>query len=137
MSSPQGLCYLATPYTKYRTGNLFEAYTEACRIAGQLIRMGIRVYSPISHTHSIGVWGELPLDDHSLWMPFDAIMMEKADCLIVARMEGWQESLRMHEEIAYFTQRKNRFRPLSRQADHDRAQARASPARAARGHLGK
>jgi hypothetical protein len=99
---PTGLAYVGTPYTRYKDGNLYAAYQEACCVSAQLIRMGIKVFSPIAHSHSIGVWGDLPLDDHSMWMEFDKTMMEKADCLIVVHLEGWQQSVGIAEEIKYF-----------------------------------
>ena len=64
--------------------------------------MGINVYSPIAHTHSIGVWGDLDLKDHVMWLQLDEEMMCVASTLIVARMAGWDESDGIKQEVAFF-----------------------------------
>lgn len=95
------LCYLATPYTKYRAG-INTAFAEAARIAALLLTTGVRVYSPIAHTHPLAIYGNLDPLDHSIWLPFDEAMMDAADCLIVARMDGWEESYGIKHEIEFF-----------------------------------
>lgn len=96
------LCYLATPYTKYK-GGIDIAFAEAARIAALLLTTGVRVYSPIAHTHPLAIYGNLDPLDHSIWLPFDEAMMEAADCLIVARMDGWDVSYGVKHEIEFFT----------------------------------
>lgn len=95
------LCYLATPYTKYE-GGIDLAFAEAARIAALLLTTGVRVYSPIAHTHPLAIYGNLDPLDHSIWLPFDEAMMEAADCLIVARMKGWDVSYGVQHEIEFF-----------------------------------
>lgn len=95
------LCYLATPYSKYKAG-INTAFAEAARIAALLLTTGVRVYSPIAHTHPLAIYGNLDPLDHSIWLPFDEAMMEAADCLIVARMDGWDESFGIKHEIEFF-----------------------------------
>jgi nucleoside 2-deoxyribosyltransferase len=108
MSELQGtksLCYLATPYSKYLGGHLERAFVDASKIAAQLLRAGIKVYSPIAHTHPLAVYGNIDPLDHSIWLPFDEAMMEAANILIVAHMDGWQDSKGIAHEIAFFEQR--------------------------------
>lgn len=95
------LAYLATPYTNYQPDPT-TGYVHACKIAAKLIRSGIKVYSPIAHTHPIGVFGDLDPLDHTIWLPFDEAMMAKADVLIVAHLNGWKESKGVKHEIAFF-----------------------------------
>lgn len=97
------LCYLATPYTGYRGGRINDAFSDASEIAAALLTTGIRVYSPIAHCHPIAVFGQLDPLDHSVWIPFDEAMMEAADCLIVAHMDGWEDSFGIKHEIDFFT----------------------------------
>jgi hypothetical protein len=100
---PQGtLAYLATPYTKYPAG-IEAAFRDAASLAAELLRSGISVYSPIAHCHPLSVHGGIDPLDHSIWIPFDAAMMRAADVLIVAHMEGWQESYGVAHEIDVFT----------------------------------
>lgn len=95
------LCYLATPYSKY-AGGINLAFAEAARIAALLLTTGVRVYSPIAHTHPLALYGNLDPLDHTIWLPFDEAMMDAADCLIVARMPGWDVSYGVQHEIEFF-----------------------------------
>lgn len=95
------LAYLATPYTKYPKGQ-HTAFVDACRLAGRLLKSGANIYSPIAHTHAIAVRSEMDLLDLSIWIPFDELMMARCDVLIVAHMEGWEESAGIAHEIKFF-----------------------------------
>ncbi|WP_291854826.1 DUF1937 family protein [Bradyrhizobium sp.] len=95
------LCYLATPYSRY-PGGIERAFADAARLAAKMILAGVKVYSPIAHTHPLAVHGGLDPLDHALWLPFDEAMMNAARVLIVAHMEGWQESAGIAYEVAYF-----------------------------------
>lgn len=96
------LCYLATPYTKYLGGDIERAFIDAAKLAALLLRAGVKVYSPITHTHPLAIHGNLDPLDHAIWMPFDQAMMEVSDVLLVAHMDGWQESYGIAEEIKVF-----------------------------------
>lgn len=99
------LCYLATPYSKYEPG-IHMAFVEASIFAARLMQHGVKVYSPIAHTHPLAIYGNIDPLDHSIWLPFDEAMMEASEALIVAEMDGWQESRGMAYEIAFFRARK-------------------------------
>lgn len=96
------LVYLATPYTKYRSG-IEAAFCDACLIASRLLLAGVKVYSPIAHTHPIATWGGLDPLDHSIWLPFDEAIMGKSDAICVAMLDGWRESYGVKHEIDVFT----------------------------------
>lgn len=95
------LVYLATPYSKYKKG-IEEAFKDTARLTAKLLRMGVKVYSPICHTHPIAVHGHIDPFDHDVWLPFDAAMMAKADAMLVAKMDGWSESRGIQHEIGVF-----------------------------------
>lgn len=99
------LCYLATPYTKYHLG-IDAAFVHAAEVSARLLQRGVRVYSPIAHTHPLAIYGNLDPLDHTIWLPFDEAMMDAADCLIVARMKGWDESFGVKHEIEFFAREK-------------------------------
>lgn len=99
------LIYLATPYSKYRYG-LAGAFEEACKIVGRLITKGINVYSPIAHTHPVALYAKLDPLDHNIWLPFDKVMMNAADLLLIATMEGWDKSKGILHEVDYFFNQK-------------------------------
>lgn len=104
MTKPQGLAYLATPYTKHPRG-IWTAFFDAAEIAARLLSAGVKVYSPIAHTHPLAIFGGLDPLDHSIWMPFDEAMMTAASVLIVAHMEGWDSSKGIALEIKHFEAR--------------------------------
>lgn len=95
------LAYLATPYSRYPAGPV-SAFIDAATLAARLLRAGVNAYSPIAHTHPLAVYGNLDQFDHSIWLPFDELMMSRCDTLIVAHMEGWQESKGIAHEVAFF-----------------------------------
>ena len=93
--------YLATPYSKYPKG-IEEAFMVACRAAADLIRAGVRVYSPIAHTHPVAIHGGIDPYAHEIWIPADMPFMRAAHGLIVLRAEGWEVSHGIAIEIAGF-----------------------------------
>lgn len=95
------LNYLATPYSEFK-GGIDAAFEAAGELAGHLLRAGINVFSPITHSHPIATFGGIDHLDYSIWLPFDEYMMAKCDGLIVAEMEGWTESKGIAHEIRYF-----------------------------------
>jgi hypothetical protein len=95
------LVYLATPYSKYKKG-VDEAFKDAARLTGRLLKMGVKVYSPICHTHPIAIYSLIDPLDHSIWLPFDEAIMAKADAMLVAKMEGWSMSRGIQHEMGFF-----------------------------------
>jgi hypothetical protein len=99
------LVYLASPYTKYPAGFHMAAVDAAC-IAANLMREGVKIYSPIAHTHPLALYGNLDPLDHSIWLPFDETIMNLADaCCVAADMTGWETSFGVGHEISHFWKR--------------------------------
>lgn len=97
------LIYVATPYTKYPDG-IEEAFIDASILMARLLERGLRVYSPIVHTHPIAIYGHMDPLDHNIWLPFDQSMMDKADALLVAKLETWEKSFGINHEIGIFAE---------------------------------
>ncbi len=97
------LIYVGTPYSKY-PGGIEEAFKDACKLTARLMGEGLKVYSPIAHTHPLAIYGELDPLDHAIWLPFDAAMMHKSDAMIVAMMSGWESSFGIRHEIQTFVE---------------------------------
>ena len=95
------LCYLATPYSRYPRGIHF-AFVDASAFAAELLKRGVKVYSPIAHTHPLAIYGNVDPLDHDIWLPFDQAMMDASDALIVAEMDGWETSRGIGHEMDYF-----------------------------------
>lgn len=96
-----GYAYLATPYSKYADG-IEAAAIEARRAMMWLRRQGVKVYSPIVWTHEIAWETGIDPVDCDFWLQVDRPLMERASCLIVVKMPGWQESRGVAVEIEYF-----------------------------------
>jgi nucleoside 2-deoxyribosyltransferase len=95
------LCYLATPYSRYPHG-IERAFQDAAALAARLMQSGLKVYSPIAHTHPLAIYGGIDPLAHDIWIPFDEAMMDVADVLIIAHMEGWRESKGIAYEVSFF-----------------------------------
>ena len=100
------LAYLATPYSKYMGGDLERAFIDAARLAARLLAVGVHCYSPIVHMHPIAIHGGLDPLDYGIWLPFDEMMMASCDTLIVAQMDGWDQSVGIAHEITLFKKAK-------------------------------
>lgn len=95
------LAFLSSPYQKYPLGHQ-QAYIDVSAISGHLLKAGVMVYSPIAHSHSLALHGDIDPHDMLVWMQLNAIMMEKCDILIVAHMPGWDKSEGIKTEVKYF-----------------------------------
>jgi hypothetical protein len=93
--------YLASPYSKFPHG-LEAAFHLACEQAALFVRAGIPVFSPIAHTHPIGLSSGLDMRDPAIWLPFDAPMMAAACGLIMLKAISWGQSHGMRVERETF-----------------------------------
>ena len=100
-SEGSGFWYLATPYSKH-PGGTDNAFVDACRVAGQLVAAGVKVYCPIAHTHPIAQYGNIDRFSHEIWMPVDRPFMGAAGGLIVCCMPGWETSFGILSELDVF-----------------------------------
>lgn len=96
----KGYWYLASPYSKYE-GGPWMAWTDISRIAMRLTHLGIVVYAPISHSHSLHVFQALtePTVD---WLKIDKHFVDLSHGLIICAMDGWDQSSGVAKEIGWF-----------------------------------
>lgn len=95
------LIYVGTPYSKYPAG-IEAAFRDACKLTARLLQEGLKVYSPIAHTHPIAIHGGIDPFDYAVWLPFDGAIMAKSDAMLIAKMEGWDASKGIDHEIEQF-----------------------------------
>ena len=93
------LVYLATPYSHPPASVRERRFLEVNRVAAGMMREGVHVFSPISHTHPIALAGELRWD-WGYWKAYDQAMLRACGKLVVLMQDGWQESLGVQAEIA-------------------------------------
>jgi hypothetical protein len=95
------MAYLSTPYTLY-DGGLDKAAADAAEIAAWLTGSGVFVYSPIVHMHQLAVHGGLDPHERSIFLPANLMMMRRCEVLIVGRLDGWQRSEGVRDEICWY-----------------------------------
>ena len=84
--------YLASPYSLYRGGPEL-AFAEACKLGGELVAEGIKIFSPIAQNHAFCEHADLDPLDHELWLEQDEFFMAACDALVVAQFAGWEDSV--------------------------------------------
>ncbi len=92
------LIYLASPYTSNDPSILLERFRKVCVVAGKLISEGFYIFSPIAHTHPISVASKLP-GDWQYWEGYDRAIIKNCKCLVVLKLEGWEQSKGVQSEI--------------------------------------
>lgn len=98
-----GLIYLASPYSKYPHGRL-SAWSAAARITAVMLEHDFVVFSPIAYSHQFEqmLLPREPDEEHEFWMTIDRQVMARCHALVVARLEGWEDSRGVAEEIETF-----------------------------------
>lgn len=96
---PKSLVYLATPYSHDDSEVMHRRFEVVNGVAARLMRDGIHIYSPISHTHPIAVAGELPRG-WDFWEKYDRAVLAACCKVIVVRQDGWEQSKGVTAELA-------------------------------------
>lgn len=94
--------YLASPYSNQPSRR--AAFISAAVAAAWLIGNGVRVYSPITHTHPIAHYGGLDPRDLDLWLRVDKPFMQHACGMIVLQLCDWGKSKGIRREVAEFAE---------------------------------
>lgn len=101
-----GLWYLAHPYTVlYEDGTNDlraekENFIKASKISATLLRKGVKIFSPISHSHPIHVHGKLVGTNFEAWLSLNKDFMKA--CVGIILCDGWQGSRGCNFEHYYF-----------------------------------
>ena len=96
-----GLVYIASPYTLFPAGQ-DAAFQEAAMITARLMTIGVKCFSPITHSHPIAQYGCIDALDHDFWLDADVPFMEAADACCVAMLESWEASDGIAREMDFF-----------------------------------
>lgn len=100
------MIYLASPYTsKARTSEerwatMTRRYDQVVQAAAAMLKAGYYVYSPIAHCHVMAMRHDMP-KDFEFWRDWDIHMIDRADEVWVLKLEGWEMSYGMSEEIKH------------------------------------
>ena len=91
------LIYLASPYTHKDPAVRQRRFEIVCCWAAILKRAGCFVFSPIVHAHPIVLAHGVPVG-WDYWKVFDRMMVERSQAVLIAEIDGWQESVGVTEE---------------------------------------
>ena len=94
------LVYLAAPYSNPDPSVVQARYEAVNRVAGGLMREGLVVFSPISHSHPIDATFEKP-EGWDFWKVQDFGILELCERLLVLPLPGWRDSVGVNAEIDY------------------------------------
>ena len=97
--STDGLVYLATPYSHDDPNVRRQRFEIVNRVAAGLMRDGVHIYSPISHTHPIAMAGDLP-KGWDYWEKYGRVVLAACVKVIVLRQPGWEQSTGVNAELA-------------------------------------
>lgn len=92
------LSYLAVPYSHPDPAIRAERFHAANLAAGELIRRGHIVFSPISHTHPIAEVCDMP-KGWDFWHQYDRAFIAASRLLVVLCIEGWDRSVGVAAEF--------------------------------------
>ena len=105
MTTPteNSLIYLATPYSHPDAAVREQRYREVNRVAVDLVRKGMHIFSPISHSHALAVAGDLP-KSWEFWETHCRAVLQACGGMFVLMQEGWKESVGVQAEIGLATE---------------------------------
>lgn len=92
------LAYLAVPYSHDDTKVMQERFEKVNIVAAKLMENGELIFSPISHCHPIKLVGNLPRE-FDYWLDFDSTFLRMCHKLYVLKLDGWENSKGVHEEL--------------------------------------
>lgn len=90
--------YLACPYSDPDMAVKVKRFEAVNKKAGELIKAGYIVFSPISMTHPIAIGKDFP-GDWEFWKRQDRPFIEWCDEFHVLCLDGWQESRGVMTEL--------------------------------------
>lgn len=92
--------YLAAPYTDPSQTVREHRFSCVSQVAAAMMGKGHLVYSPVTHGHTLGMFGKLP-PEFTFWESHClSFLRHWAEELHVLTIAGWEKSLGVRAEIA-------------------------------------
>jgi len=92
--------YLACPYTHHDESVSIKRFSEVTKMAAWMTKMGICVFSPITHSHIMAQAYKLPTT-WEFWGPIDRCHMDACKVLLVYMLDGYESSIGVTSEIQH------------------------------------
>lgn len=96
--------YLASPYSHAKAAERERRARAAARVAGELIRRGVVVFSPIAHGAALEAGAGLPRT-WEFWRPQCHAMLAVCAAVAVLQLPGWSESVGVQAEATWAADR--------------------------------
>lgn len=94
------MIYLASPYSHPDKDIREQNYIKVTKKAAELVSKGLVVVSPITYGHTLLDYKEMPTD-WEFWNNFCLSILRHCDELWVYKMDGWNRSRGVAEEIEF------------------------------------
>ncbi|GHT36992.1 hypothetical protein FACS189427_09380 [Planctomycetales bacterium] len=94
------MLYIACPYSHPDAAVRNHRYRIACRAAAILIKSGIVVFSPLSHSVPVAQLGGVDETDTEFWLRQDIPILHRCGEVLVLGLSGWDKSIGVQREIS-------------------------------------
>jgi len=98
------IIYLASPYSNPDDDKRHRNFEKVSKIAADLCAEGHVAFSPITYGHTLLNYKLMPTD-WPFWKNFCLSFLDKCDELHICKIEGWNQSRGVAEEIEYAIQK--------------------------------
>jgi hypothetical protein len=92
------LIFVSSPYTHSNPEVVEENYVKVTKLVSELCSNGQVAISPITYGHTLLKFKDMP-SDWEFWKNFCLTLLKKCDEMVVYKMEGWDKSKGVTEEI--------------------------------------
>lgn len=100
MKKQDGIIYLASPYTDKDPSIQTLRYDDTVSFVTLMLTHGVVIFSPIVYCHNLALRYNLPTDAR-YWMPFNRVMQLHCKALWVYKLDGYQHSKGVLQELLY------------------------------------
>jgi hypothetical protein len=98
------LIFISSPYSHEDEKVVEENYLKVVKLASLICSKSEVAISPIVYGHTLLNYVSMP-NDWEFWKNFCLTLLEKCDEMIVYKMDGWDKSRGVKEEIEFATSR--------------------------------
>lgn len=94
------LIYIGSPYSNPDKNIRIKRFELVSKFAAELVSQGHIAISPITYGHILLDYKDMPTD-FEFWNNFCIGLLKKCSYLYVLKIDGWNESLGLKEEINF------------------------------------
>ena len=96
----KNLIFISSPYTHEDPKVVEENFAQVAKLSAHLTSKGYVAFSPIVYGHTLLNWTKMEADWET-WKAFCLTFLKKSEELWVYRMDGWNRSRGVAEEIEF------------------------------------